>query len=39
MAELGHNGLVDDGSEVANTLQVLPVLASPTAPIRSTLTQ
>jgi len=39
MAELRHNRFVDDGSEVANVLQVLAALASASTPIRSAVTQ
>jgi len=39
MEEFGHNILVDDGSEVAHVLQVLAVLASASASIRSAVTQ
>jgi hypothetical protein len=39
MAESVHNRLVDDGSDVANVLQELAVLALASMSIRSAITQ
>ncbi len=39
MAGLGHNRAIDDGSQVADVLQVPSVLASATASVRSGVTQ